>query len=184
MPEITITVTDEQMDFIERVTTLMTEQNNRATQYPMFYVYEKEEKESPDGSGRIAYYDEDWNETDTYTTPDGITYKLDEENDVWQIESHESELPDDFENNIAGDDFVDRNGVKLARVHLEEVDTPVINVGPFLTEQAANLHIESNHYHYTKPFTYVNSLWRNYEMQDLIKLLFTIAGKPVPSQYQ
>jgi hypothetical protein len=147
----------------------------------MFYVYEKK-KLRIYGGGRVAFSeDADYSEVDEYTTPDDKTYKLDADTDTWSMIDPDG---DEETENIDGEDFIDYDGVKLNRVFMKEISTVVENVGPFLTEQAANMHIESNSYHYNKPFTYVNSLWRNYELQDLIKILFALAKKEVPSQYK
>ena len=66
---------------------------------------------------------------------------------------------------------------------VKEQDKPRVDVGPFLTERAAKEHIGANDYHYNKPFVYVNSLWRNWEMQNLLKTLFTVMGKKIPMPY-
>ena len=52
--------------------------------------------------------------------------------------------------------------------------------GVFLTRKSAQEFIDSNHYHFDKPYIYVHSLWRNYEMQGVRELLLNgcTASKP------
>jgi len=53
----------------------------------------------------------------------------------------------------------------------KEID---VFVGAYLTQIAAQKHIDQNHYHYHKPFIFVNSFWRNCEMISLRNLLLDL----------
>lgn len=55
--------------------------------------------------------------------------------------------------------------------------------GFFLTEAEADAHIKSNHYHYDKPVTYVDSVHRNYELHDVIHLLLLAGGNKIDSNH-
>src|SRR5689334_12937605 len=76
----TITLTDEQEQFINGITDNMEMQSNRSTRYPLFYVYEKEEI-AVDGDGyadRIAFY----NPTTTNLTDE----EEDENGNIWKFD--------------------------------------------------------------------------------------------------
>ena len=55
----------------------------------------------------------------------------------------------------------------------------------YLTEKAAQHHIDSNSYHYHEPFIYVVGAWRNPEIQTLMQLmsLFLPAGSDKDHQW-
>lgn len=186
----TIILTDEQHAFLKHITEQMEQQGNRATQYPLFYIYEKEDVKDDDNAMRWAYFptNGDWEETEEYIVAEGDeeeVYALDIDRDIWVLQSVGGKeiLPDTYETDIAGDDFIYRDGVHLHRMGLKEINKPVVNVGPFFTEKAAQAHIDANDYHYNKPFIYVNSAWRNPEMQTVMNILFKLAGKETPSWY-
>lgn len=183
----TITLTDEQELFINTLTEQMETQSNRSTQYPLFYIHEKKEVYNEDGDGRPVYMNEDWQGIDEYETSKGL-WKLDSENDIWSLDFSDAEEPpsedEELEIELEGDDFIEKIAPEIHKGWMKEEDRRIESVGPFFTEKAADLHIKQNHYHYRKPFTYVDSAWRNYEMQGLLQLLFALAGKEVPSQYK
>lgn len=173
----TITLTDEQELFINGLAEAMATQSNRGTQYPLFYVYEKEEVSvSSDGSAdRIIFVTDDYSEVTEYEDEDGNLWKCEGSGwGTWRCEGKDEEL----------EDYEVEEKFGLTKVYLKEIDKPVVDAGPFLTEAAAQRHIDANYYHYNKPYIYVNSAWRNYEMQGLLQLLFALAGKEVPSHYR
>lgn len=173
----TITLTAEQELFINGLTESMETQSNRATQYPLFYVYEKEDiwVDGDASSDRIAFTNDEGSETNEEEDSDGNVWKFDGDwSGDWRCE--------DTGETIDEDEAIERFG--LRRINLKEIDKPVVDAGPFLTEAAAQRHIDTNSHHYNKPYIYVNSCFRNYEMQGLLQLLFALAGKEVPSQYK
>lgn len=46
-------------------------------------------------------------------------------------------------------------------------------ITPFFTRKAAQAFIDANYYHYKEPHIYVESLWRNYEMQGIREAILT-----------
>jgi hypothetical protein len=145
-------MTQEQSKFFKDLAERMTKQDNRATQYPLFCIYQTEEREVNEGDDydRIVYYNDDYSEIASFT------------------EYNEDEIPQEF----------------YHRALLKEFSVPVESVGPFFTEKAAQDHIDANDYHYTKPYIYVTSAWRNYELQTTMKLIFELAGMEIPSCYK
>lgn len=134
----------------------MAEQNNRATQYPLFYVQSRTDRwvNSEDTWDIIYYIDEDGE-------------KVGEGNE--DLEEFKTE---------------DGETVPVRNAYIKFVWEDQNDVGPFLTEKAADAHILSNNYHYTEPRTYVHSAWRNWELQSLFKLIFQLAEMEIPSQYR
>ena len=171
-------ITPEQKKFLDDLIAKMGKQNNRSTQYPLFYVHEKTEVHvtSDADSDRIAYVDEDYSEIDE---------REDEEGHIWKPDLEDSfrdwTCPE-IDGRIDEDEAIDK--FNLHKVWIKEMDEPVVNVGPFLTEEAAQAHIDANHYHYRKPYIFVWSCWRNDELQEVMKILFTLAGKEIPSWYK
>lgn len=174
----TVTITNDQHEFLESLTKEMTEQSNRMTQYPVFYVYEKKELwvDGDDSATRLMFVDEEGQETTEQEGEDGNLWeKVDGE---WQTDWINQGTKEQIDSYEACDRF------ELRLIHVREEDVPVVDVGPFFSEKAAQQHINSNDYHYRKPFIYVNSAWRNYELQEVLQLLFTLVGKEIPSQYK
>jgi hypothetical protein len=169
-----IEITEERLQFIKEIAEAMKMQSHRMTQHPLFYVYEKEDRWANDDGDydRIAFVNDEGNETDQEEDEDGNTWMCSD--GQWTCDETEETI----------DEYEAMRKFSLRKVALKEVDRPVVDVGPFLTEQGAENHIRANGYHYNKPFVYVNSAWRNEEMQGLLKFIFEVAGVPVPSQYK
>jgi hypothetical protein len=174
----TITLSDEQYQLLSDIVDQMIKQDNRATQYPLFYVYEKQELwvDGDDSATRLMFVNCEGDEVDEIDFNDKELWKkVDGE---WETDWHCDETDETIDQLEACDKF------DLRLIHVREEDVPVVNVGPFFTEEAAEAHIKFNSYHYRKPFTYVNSAWRNYELQELMKIMFTMMGKEIPSCYK
>lgn len=185
----TLKISDEQYNFFNNLLDLMTDQDYRHTQRPLYYIYQKDRIYRIDDGDGYVYVDTmgDYRETDEYTTKEDAVYKLDSDQDLWifdRMEDEYAEIPEDLEKEIDGWDFVHKDGVTLERVAYQDITKPVLNCGPFLTEKAANAHITANHYHYDSPHTYVDGMWRNPELIETIQKLFEIFGKEVPSHYK
>ncbi len=171
-------LTAEQQEFLNNLTTQMSKQDNRATQYPLFYVYEKEERWVNDDADydKVQWFSDDQvSIVDIYTDKDENEWKWSEEKNIWRCEELKKEY-DEY-------DFDDRFATGFRKVYIKEVDLPVINVGPFFTEEAAEAHIRANHYHYNKPFTYVNGAWRNPEIKKILEIFFFLSDKETPTCY-
>lgn len=61
--------------------------------------------------------------------------------------------------------------------------TPDMGVGGFLTEEAAQYYLRSNSYHYKNGIVWTGSLTGNYQMRELIHILFRLVGKKYPMPY-
>lgn len=165
-------------EFFKNLANEMEKQGNRATQYPLFYVYEKEEfwVDNDADSDRVAFYDPNNTElTDEKEDEDGNIWKFDGN---WNGEWKNEETGETLDYYDAEEKF----GIR--KLHLKTIDKPAVNVGPFFTEKEAKEHIRLNYYHYKEPFIYVNSAWRNPEMQEVMHKIFELAGKDIPSQYR
>lgn len=170
-------LTPEQQKFIEEITEKMSKQNNRATAFPLYYVYDKEELSvgQDADADREILRDEDWHEINEITDDDEEIWKFDGKQ-MWTNQKTGEEITSfELQDNYAREYTVD---------YMKRFDKPVVNVGPFLTEEGAQAHIDANNYHYEEPYIYVNSCWRNYELQNILTILFTLAGKEVPRWYK
>lgn len=151
--------------FAKQLALEMTKQDNRSTQFPLFYVYEKHPISVPpmdDYDYEERYFNGDTRgTTDDLCTDCAVKYNNDED------------LPDINEFDCA-----------CSVLRIKEDDRPAIDTGPFFTEKMAQAHIDANSYHYNKPFIYVNSAWRNYEMQMFMTFIFNLADMEVPACYQ
>lgn len=173
----TIQVTDEQYEFLQELTRKMETQSNRATAWPLFYVYQKNERWVPAAADYdiVKFYDNvSCSTVSEHEDKDGNTWvQIDDKIGTWKCnETGET---------IDCGEAEDRFDFRIVYIKLE--DEPVLGCGPFFTEEAAKAHISSNHYHYHSPFTYADGAWRNYEMQNLMKLLFEVLGKKIPMPY-
>lgn len=153
-----ITLTPEQEKFIKDLAEKMSIQSNRATQFPLFVVQ----------VDKKVYGDESWcSEVERKDESDG------EMCDDCKKKDEDGTAPD-YCRDCDSECFVWFNWEK-------EFD---LQAGIFLTEEACEQHIKVNNYHYTNPRSYVISAWRNWEMQELFKIIFTLAGKKIPNWYK
>lgn len=173
----TIQVTDEQYEFFKDIAEKMGIQNNRHTQYPLFYVQQEVEiwVDGDAEADRIAFVGDDGEVTSVEDSDEHLWKKVEGD---WESEWHCEELNETIDSYEACERF------GLRQIHLKIDYVDVTDVGPFLTEDAANRHMQSNAHHYTKPRTYVYSCWRNHEMQELLRLIFCFKEAEVPSQYK
>lgn len=151
-------LTEEQQKFINDLAEKMTTQSNRATQYPLFVIQSDVKRYGPEGWGNNVERKDDMRE--------GMC------DDCKQKD--ESGTAPDHCDNCDPDCFAHFNWE-------QEFD---LNAGVFLTEEACNRHVKFNDYHYIKPKSYVIGCWRNYETEELMKIVFALAGKEAPSCYQ
>jgi hypothetical protein len=172
----------------------MREQSNRSTQYPLFVVQEFLEIDRASGCGEYTKY---------------VSYDSDIELTQEQYEAIEAcqeySTVEELEEN--GHDWVEYETI-LKEIGLSLDDTSTINLsefrsidydidwvisgraGVFFTEEACEEHIRLNHYHYTKPRSYVISAWRNPEMVEVMKTILDATAVPdmaridLPSHYR
>lgn len=122
-------------------------QDNRATAHPLYVVYQTEHVPTDsDYSDKYEYYDP--HSSDDF------------DNLEWFVESNEIDLPkpmDDDELFKWLEEHYDINKV----YYLEKPKF----VTAFFTNKAAELYIRANAHNLKDPYVYVESLYRNYEMQ-------------------
>lgn len=144
------------IESIKKLAEEMTQQNNRGTAYPLFYIHQKKEVSS-------NKYD-NWH------------FKIWADDDYREVERMAVDEWDEQKSDQLDDEYSHITYVRL-------IDKPVVNVGPFFTQKAAQAHIDANDYHYNEPFIFVWGCWRNNEMQELMKSIFKIAGMEIPMPY-
>lgn len=156
MAKLTIEVTNEELEQLTSTISNLKTQDNSHTRDPVFIVYQKRpmainEVFSPDIEGETweVYKPRDnWDEA-WYTEEELIEYLKEEDS----YNEEEFEIYD-YESATVG--------------HMR------IFVGCFFTREAAQQHIDSNYYHYNEPFIYVESFWRNPEMETIRNILLKI----------
>lgn len=147
-------------ELIKEIGHKMANQDNRATQYPMFCVYEIVERSVADGQGESRRKDMDSIDLDDLCEK---CAKLHEDGE---------DLPDQCDD-CDSDCFW----------NCEEELEPNLQAGVFFTAEACQKHIDENHYHYNKPVVYGIGSWRNPEMVEVMKYILTVAGEKIPSFY-
>jgi len=151
-----INVTD--LSTLNEIKERLNTQDNRATANPIFVVYDWEKVPCPEGYTDDCVYLHDGDEIGT--TKEEVI-KFCKENDI--------KLPDDIEEmDYWNFDSWIGDQEELTKWYYQKVRR-FVNV--FFTEEAAQRFFDANHYHYSEPHIYVNSLWRNPEMQAVRKAL-------------
>ena len=155
-------------DFLSAVSKEMAIRDNACTAKPLYCVYQKRLVLVPEPFGEIArYFDEE-----------GCAL---EENDVVKkFESFDNlqkkTILDEYDSvqYIPIDILAERMGLKKFFCKIDNVPVPG---QVYLTKKAAQTHIDANHYHYNKPFVYVEGAWRNTEMQKIMQFIYNIENK-------
>lgn len=166
-------------DLIE-TSNLMRTQSNRHTQYPLFIIQEEQEVPKAAGCGNLTkYFNGDTMQEMTYKQYQALDAYLCEdevdENDIELIKLLEDVGYDALED-------VDLSDWREVCYDIEWVYRD--ESGVFFTEKSCHDHIESNHYHYNKPRSYVISAWRNPEMVATMQMILKLTGDEIPSHYQ
>lgn len=156
---------------------LMRTQDNRGTQYPLFVVQEELEVGKPDGCGENSQY---W--SDEYATLTVEQYdELERAQDGF---THDTDVVKDALEAIGVESVDDIDLGDWRKVDYDIEPTISDRAGFFFTEAACELHIRQNHYHYTKPRSYVISAWRNPEMVMVMQTILMLTGEEIPSHYK
>ena len=155
----TITVTDEQYDFLINLSELMQAQDNRITEHPIFCVYQKEKVIKPETHASEWC----WADSDGELAEEDVEEKIKE----FKEDNPESTLEDE-------EDILEELG--YSKFYYEINDVPVQGQSYF-SENAAKRHIELNDYHYSQPFTFVESAWRNYEWQTIREIILSLTKR-------
>lgn len=139
--------TPNNVEIIKTFLTKMSEQDNRHTAAPFYYVI-RTEKEVPayDGFGDVKYHYGD----EAYESEEEIIQYLEDNGyDEKEIEKEMREVQEFW------------------------VTKEWAEKGMFLTEEDAKLHLKKNHYHYSSnAHTYVNHAWRAPYLEEFLNALF------------
>jgi hypothetical protein len=164
------------MDLLE-TSKLMREQNNRGTQYPLFIIQQEVETITGDGRGDRKIY---WNGD----SQESITAEQYEVLEDAEIEDEPCEAVSKVLEEVGLEELSDFDPSDWERLEVKDEYVFADNAGFFFTEKACHDHIESNHYHYSKPRSYVISAWRNPEMVAVMQSIIKLTGDDIPSCYQ
>lgn len=151
----------ETVDFQKLAEEIVT-QDNRGTQFPLFVVCIKRKVLTRDGH------------EDDFILTDEEGQEMDEES-----------LCDD----CVGEDELRTPCVTCGfyqRLPVKEQEEFDLRSGVFLTAAACDWHINVNKHHYEglSAHSYAVSAWRNEEIQAVIQLIITSAGKEIPNWYK
>jgi len=154
--KITVEIPEKHYNFLKKLSETLLSQDNRATQHPIYLVFEVtdvviDDDYSPSVGGhdietRYIY-------TDPENTDSG-TIELDDVDDY---------IKDQKENY---DEIIDIDSLTKLRV----AEIPNF-VNAHLTDEGAKLYIKQNKHNLNKPYTYVNSFYRCHDMIDLREFL-------------
>lgn len=152
----TIQVTNEQYDFLLSLAEELKKQDNRITANPIFCVYQKKKVFTPEGCGEHS----DWFDDEGHI--------LSEEDLLDIIGEYRSDHED---SSLDKEGILIEAGCRLLDYNIEDV---VVEGQYYFSEKAAQNHIDRNHYHYSKPFTYVESAWRNDEWNTIREIILNL----------
>lgn len=176
------TMPDESLTFLRDFMYRINTQDNRCTATPIYYtIHEREEQPTDeDYADRSFWVDADGDKVATTITElyeylrkriindfdDDATADCPDRKDALRLldKQHEWELSE-----YAKEVF------DIRLVFVKDVDK---YTGVFLTEQACEVHIKANSYHYDKPRSYVHHAWRNPELERLLEILGELTGQP------
>ena len=165
-----IMVTDEQYEALLRISELMATQDYRCTAKPLYCVSEIKREWGIDN----GYSDNfEWYKDGESFEPNCDTLR--EETVEWILENRE-EAKRLFSNAWDRDEFhkdILEDKLEYQKCYYRE-ERVMVKGQVYLTEEAAQDHIDRNHYHYNQPKVYVVSAWRNPEMQLLQDIVFNV----------
>jgi len=148
-------ISEENQKFLIELSQKMNEQDNRATQYPLFEVRQKVKNYCIGGNNSERTEDIDVDDL----CPE-----------CKKLYNNNKELPD----------YCD-NCYSCCFNTFDWKDEIVDDCGVFFTAEAAQKHIDENHYHYNEPFVFATGSWRNPEMQKVMQIISSLTtedGKP------
>ncbi len=149
-------------DTIKQFLTKMSEQDNRSTAAPYFYVIRTSKKvPAYSGCGEfIEYYDPE----DPEEIYDSIEEYITKQKEYQEYEEMLDVEKEDFDLKMEDIEY------ELEKV---ELNHEWEEKGMFLTETDAKEHLRRNYYHYSKDaHTYVKHSWRAPELEEFLKALF------------
>lgn len=149
----TIALTDEQHDFLIALSKELHIQDNRATENPIFCVYQIERFYTEDGAHECYVCDGE---------------ELDEE---FMKESIAQYRKDNVCCALSDEAIIEELGYRITRYDFKEIP---VSGQHYFSEKAAQEHIDKNRYHYNKPFVYAESAWRNCEFQKIREIVMNL----------
>lgn len=152
-----INVTDEQYDFLMKLAQELKTQNNAWTQNPLYIVYDWEKV--PTSSDYAD--DSQWREIDGECFYDSEEECIEALKENYDDETYEPEEGEDYEQVY----------YLKKRVY----------VATFFTRKAAEQFIKVNEYHWHEPHIYVESMWRNYEFQGIVRAIAELDPAECPN---
>lgn len=162
---------------LEETSRLMRTQDNRGTQFPLFIIQEQKEVMTANGRGDRTIY---FNSEDQVSITADQYEELEEARDSDKTDEEVAELLEDVGMDSLGEFEAD----DWERLEINDEYVFADQAGFFFTEKACHDHIESNHYHYTKPRSYVISAWRNPEMVATMQMILKLTGDDIPNHYK
>ena len=179
----TIEVSDEIHAKLIELATEMTTQNMRHTRMPhMFQIAEQKEVAAYEGQGEDIWADSDGGVLRTEEDIKDYVIQFLEENDERlfnfsvgeekQLREEATEIYDAMLSLDEVEDYLTERGYRKVAVTTEQSFK-----NTFLTAKDCQEHIDKNHYHYNEPRVYLNSAWRNPEMELVSNFLCGLVGK-------
>lgn len=147
----------------------MAAQDNACTAKPLYCVYQKELRLVPPGFGDMIQYFDDEGHGRSEEEVRKLFEDMDE-TDKQTVLATEYDNADDVPIEVMA------RRMDMKKHFCEIVDVPVSGQ-VYLTKRGAQYHIDCNGYHYRKPFVYVESAWRNPEMQKLMQFVYNVENK-------
>lgn len=169
-----IEITDEMYAKLNELATNMTTQDPRGTRMPHIFQIRDWKKAYDWGlNGETHVWINDY-ETEIETLEEFIEY-LNEGEIVYNTKEIKELWENDFDFGLP--DWIEENcpGLKECSYSMEPV-----YVNSFLTEKAAQEHLDKNHYHYHKNAdVYLNHAWRNPEAEIITEFLCGLINKKI-----
>jgi hypothetical protein len=156
-----IAIPEKDYELLRHMMRRIMAQDNRLTAHPLYCVYQKQIVFKAEGCG------------DKWGWLDKEGHILSEKEEAEAIAEYREENPEDAKD-LTDVDIIEHK-LENRKVEYSIEDVPVSGQ-TYLTEKAAQDHIDRNHYHYKEPFVYVESAWRNFEMQNLRRIICAMFG--------
>jgi hypothetical protein len=170
----TIEVSDEMYAKLIELATEMTTQDPRCTRMPhMFQVREEYDQIVPEGFGdEYVAVDFEGGEIKDLQELKDMTKEIMVEKECDTDEFEELDFADDWDGVMDILEVYSDDNWTLFSIKKEHRYS-----NTFFTAKACKEHIESNGYHYNNPTDYLNSAWRNPEMELVSEFLCNLVGK-------
>lgn len=161
-----VRVSEETMKFLTDFMTRINTQDNWATASPYYYVIRSSHwrvahGDFTSGETRICRVDFEGDPTTFYSKEEFVKWFKEYNSD---LEGTDEEI-----NKLADEKYEELSEYTEEKYYEEE--------GCFLTEEAANKHLELNHYHYSEDsHVYLKHAFRNPELMDLLNAIGEVTG--------